>query len=256
MTAFIIEHDSPLSAWGQVQRDLRHRIDVGEFVAGQRIQTEVELIAHYDVSRVTIRRSIRALIDDGYLRTRRGSGTYVTDRTIALVCELDLARPWREQLVIDGRDARSHLIETMTSPLPAEIAHTFGREAPRGPLTFSRTVQMVDTVPIGITESWRTDLWIAPSTAGRGQEAGVGPEVVVAECFAEVGFATALHANLLHSYLDIPLIVVTARTRLAASAEIVEYARTFWLSSRVRLAYTRRLTTAEMDIARLIGLAS
>ena len=85
MTSFVVEHDSPLTAWGQIQRDLRHRIDVGEFPAGSRIPAEVELIAYYDVSRVTIRRAIGALVGEGYLRSRRGSGTYVTDRTIALV---------------------------------------------------------------------------------------------------------------------------------------------------------------------------
>ena len=27
MTAFVVEHDSPLTVWGQIHRDLRHRID-------------------------------------------------------------------------------------------------------------------------------------------------------------------------------------------------------------------------------------
>ncbi len=254
MTRFVVEHDSPLSAWGQIQRDLRHRIDAGEFAAGQRIPTEVELMAHYDVSRVTIRRSIRALTDEGYLRTRRGSGTYVTDRTVALVCDLDLARPWREQLLIDGHDAQSHIVETtVNATVPPDIVAQFSRQTPPTPLTFARTVHRVDDVPIGVTESWRSIRWVAASHGG--SEGQIGSEVVVAECFAEVGFATSLHAKLLHSYLDIPLIVVTARTRFAASGEIAEYARTAWLGSRVRLAYTRRLTVAEIDIAQLIGVA-
>lgn len=254
MTPFVVEHDSPLSAWGQIQRDLRHRIDAAEFTAGQRIPSEVELMAHYGVSRVTIRRSIRALIDDGYLRTRPGSGTYLTDRTMSLICDLDLARPWREQLMIDGRDARSLLVEsTVNATVPPEIVAQFSRQAPPARLTFSRTVQNVDNMPIGVTESWRTTRWVS---ASRGSEDHlVGSEVVAAECFAEVGFATSLHARLLRSYLDIPLIIVTARSRFAASGEIAEYARTAWLGNRVRLAYSRSLTVAEIDIAQLIGAA-
>lgn len=254
MTGFFVEHDSPLTAWGQIQRDLRHRIDAGEFTAGKRIPTEVELMTWYDVSRVTIRRTIRALTDDGYLRTKPGSGTYVTDRTVALVCDLDLSRPWREQVLIDGHEPESHLVETsINATVPPEIVGVFSRQPPPARLTFSRTVQIVDTLPIGVTESWRTTRWVAASrTEG---DALAGSEEVVAECFAEVGFATSVHAKLLRSYLDIPLIVVTARTRFAATGEIVEYARTAWLGSRVRLAYTRQLSLAEIDIAQLIGAA-
>ena len=258
MAAFIIEHDSALSAWGQIQRDLRHRLDGGEFAAGERIQPEVQLSEYYGVSRVTIRRSIRALIDDGYLRARRGSGTFVTDRTVALVCELDLMRPWKEQLLIDGHSAESQMIETAdNATLPPEIAHTFGRRIPVSPLTFTRNVHAVDGIPIGVTESWRTALGVvaltpAPAEGGlvaTGGWGGSGSEAMVAECFAEIGFATALHAELLHSYLDIPLIVVIARSHFAATGEIAEYARTSWLASRVRLAYQRHLTVAEIDVA-------
>lgn len=253
MTRFVVEPDSPLSAWGQIHRDLRYRIDTGEFAAGARIPAEVQLTEYYEVSRVTIRRSIRALTDDGYLRTRRGSGSYVTDRNSALICDLDLARPWREQLLIDGRDAKSHLIgTTVNAQVPAEILAKFSRQAPPELLAHSRTVHLVDNFAIGVTDSWRSTRW---SGADDGQYRNRASEAVVAECFAEVGLTTAIDAKLLNSYLDIPLIIVTARTRFSPSGEIAEYARTAWLSNRVRLAFTRRLTVAEIDIAPLIGAA-
>ncbi|GAA4664313.1 GntR family transcriptional regulator [Frondihabitans cladoniiphilus] len=259
MTAFVVEHDSPLTVWGQIHRDLRRRIDSSEFRPGARIPTEVDLMAHYDVSRVTIRRALSALIDDGYLRTRRGSGTYVTDRTVALVCDLDLARPWREQLLADGHEARVRLVETRRGvDLPDDVARTFDGRVPSEPLTFALTVHVVDGIPIGVTESWHSERWRA-AVAGAGV-AGVGSprarsasEAVVADCFAEVGFATSLQAKLLDSYLDIPLIVVHARSRMAATGELAEFARTSWLGSRVRLAYVRKLTLGEIDIAQLIG---
>lgn len=257
MPSFIVEHESPLTVWGQIHRDLRHRIDAGEFSPGSRIPTEVVLMAHYDVSRVTIRRAISALIDDGYLRARRGSGTYVTDRTVSLFCDLDLSRPWREQLLADGHEARSHLVETDEGvALPADIAHTFDGRVPERTLSFGLTVHTVDGIPIGVTESWRTNEWLAAATAaGVETRGGVGAEAVVADCFAEIGFATALQAKLLRSYLDIPLIVVHARTRMAATGELAEFAKTSWLGSRVRLAYTRRLTIAEIDIAQFLSRA-
>jgi DNA-binding GntR family transcriptional regulator len=131
MAVFIVEYDSPLSAWGQIQRDLRQKITSGVFAAGDRIPTELELSTEYAVSRVTIRRSIGALIEEGYLRSRRGSGTYVTDKAVALICELDLARPWKEQLLIDGHDAQSHPVPSADDlQLPTVIAQAFGRKTP------------------------------------------------------------------------------------------------------------------------------
>ncbi|TFB71191.1 GntR family transcriptional regulator [Cryobacterium glaciale] len=247
MAAFIVEHDSPLSAWGQVHRNLRHRIDSGEFAAGDRIPTELELSTDYAVSRVTIRRSIRALIDEGYLRSRRGSGTYVTDSTVALVCELDLARPWKEQLLIDGHDARSQSVPSAHDlPLPTAVAHAFGWRIPLMQLHSSVTLHTVDGVPIGVTEAWRSELWDETALSANRRD---NPAPLVAECFAEVGFATTFQAQLLQSHLDIPLIVVIARTHFELSGDIAEYARTSWLGSRVKLAYTRQLRASQMDVA-------
>ena len=247
MAAFIVEHDSPLSAWGQVHRDLRHRIESGEFEAGDRIPTELDLSAEYAVSRVTIRRSIRALIDEGFLRSRRGSGTYVTDKTVALVCELDLARPWKEQLLIDGHAARSHSIPAAQDlPLPLAVAQAYGWGMPLMHLYSSVTLHTVDDVPIGVTEAWRSKHWDQTTLSANDRD---NAEPLIAECFAEVGFATTFQARQLKSHLDIPLIVVIARTHHALSGDIAEYARTSWLGSRVKLAYTRHLLAGQMDIA-------
>ena len=250
LLAHLVEEDV-----AKVAGIVHHRIDAAEFPAGTRIPTEVDLIRHYDVSRVTIRRAVAALIEEGYLRTRRGSGTYVTDRTVALVCDLDLARPWREQLLRDGHEARSELIDSEPdAELPADIIHSFDGRVPNGPLTFALTVHSVDGIPIGLTESWRTDAWVQNDPRWALPPASqVASQAVVAECFAEVGFATTREAVLLRSYLDIPLIVVHARTRLAASGELAEFAKTSWLGSRVRLAYVRRLTIGEIDIAQTLA---
>lgn len=102
VTSFVVERDSPLTAWGQVKRDLRKRIDDGEFAAGERLPTEAELTARYGVSRVTIRRAIAAMAEDRYLVSRQGSGTYVVPRPLTTKCNLDLNRPWREHLVAEG----------------------------------------------------------------------------------------------------------------------------------------------------------
>lgn len=242
VAAFVVEHDSPLTAWGQIRRDVRRRVDEGEFVSGARIPTEAALMEHYGVSRVTIRRALAAMVEDGYVESRRGSGTYVTGRALTGRYDLDLYKPWREQLVAHGHDARSVVERTSDAPVPPELERTFKEYAAVGPLNFAREVHLVDEIPIGLTESW------SPADTDEAPLASLDPDdEVVAECFAEIGFATTLQAELLRSYLDIPLVVVHARSRLASTRQLVELSRTSWLGSRVRLSYGRQLVLSDID---------
>jgi GntR family transcriptional regulator len=62
-----------------VQDELRQRIDQGRLPAGTRLPSEPDLAAELGVSRATLREALRALEDEGLLRRRQGSGTYVAD---------------------------------------------------------------------------------------------------------------------------------------------------------------------------------
>lgn len=73
-----LEEDSLVPLYQQVIDDLRESIEDGRFTAGQRIPSEIELSECYSVSRITIRRAIEELSNDGYLVKKQGKGTYVT----------------------------------------------------------------------------------------------------------------------------------------------------------------------------------
>jgi GntR family transcriptional regulator len=62
-----------------VQDELRRRIDQGRFPGGSRLPSEPDLAAELGVSRATLREALRALEDEGLLRRRWGSGTYVAE---------------------------------------------------------------------------------------------------------------------------------------------------------------------------------
>jgi len=72
-----VDPEAPLPLWAQVEADLRRRLAGGEFAG--RLPTETRLMSEYGVSRSTVRQATRRLRDDGLLRARRGSGTYLTD---------------------------------------------------------------------------------------------------------------------------------------------------------------------------------
>ncbi|WP_346904338.1 GntR family transcriptional regulator, partial [Faecalicatena contorta] len=59
-----IENNTTRPLFEKVKDDISARIKSGEYPAGSKIPTEVELIKQYDVSRITIRRAIEELCKD------------------------------------------------------------------------------------------------------------------------------------------------------------------------------------------------
>lgn len=246
MHAFTVEHDSPLTAWGQVHRDLRHRIEAGEFTPGGRLPSEAELVEAYTVSRATVRRAIEALIADGYVHSRRGSGTFVNKRDDLFKCEVELLRPWREQLLASGFVARSRLLEyNPDTEIPAVLRANIAHDHHDG-MSFGLHLQEVNGIAIAITESWipthATAFTAMPRTA-----------LVTAASAVRVDFAHRDQADLLGAYHDVPLIEIVTTSRLRETGELVELARTSWVANRVRLIYRRSLAVGHIDMSELLA---
>lgn len=73
------EHsNSPI--YMQLAHRLRQQIDDGDINAGEALPSERDLCDIMGASRVTVRKAIELLIEEGMLSRRQGSGTYVTPR--------------------------------------------------------------------------------------------------------------------------------------------------------------------------------
>jgi GntR family transcriptional regulator len=59
---------------------LRDQIVRGAFAPGSALPTEAALGEQYGVSRITVRRALQDLSDEGYIERRHGVGTYVLER--------------------------------------------------------------------------------------------------------------------------------------------------------------------------------
>lgn len=59
---------------------LRNRIVAGDYPFGAKIPSEHRLMAEFDASRVTIRRALQELVEDGLVHRRRRRGTIATYR--------------------------------------------------------------------------------------------------------------------------------------------------------------------------------
>lgn len=88
-----------------VARDLERRILDGEFGPGDRLPPERQLAEALGVSRASLREAIQKLTARGWLRSRQGEGTFVTEQLQA-----SFADPW-QQLIEQHPSVREDLLE-------------------------------------------------------------------------------------------------------------------------------------------------
>jgi DNA-binding GntR family transcriptional regulator len=72
-----INHGSATPVSVQVAADIEADIDAGKLAPDTRLPSEAELSVQYGVARVTVRRAIEMLRDQGRVITVHGRGTYV-----------------------------------------------------------------------------------------------------------------------------------------------------------------------------------
>lgn len=63
----------------QIREDIREKINSNEYPPNSMIPSEAELCEHYGVSRVTVRRAILDLVQEGLLNRGKGKGTFVSE---------------------------------------------------------------------------------------------------------------------------------------------------------------------------------
>ncbi|MDO4554348.1 MAG: trehalose operon repressor [Lachnospiraceae bacterium] len=64
----------PKAKYIEIYKDLKNKIESGEYEYQELLPSENQLILTYDCSRNTIRRAINSLVTDGYVQTMQGKG--------------------------------------------------------------------------------------------------------------------------------------------------------------------------------------
>lgn len=88
-------------------RAMLRRIKQGQYPVGSRVPTEVELADQFSVSRVTIRRALDLLVQDGYVESRQGSGYRVV--TLSPASDTCLTS-FTDAMLRAGREPRSQFL--------------------------------------------------------------------------------------------------------------------------------------------------
>jgi GntR family transcriptional regulator len=100
-----IDVKSAVPIYVQVAEQIRQRIAAGVLVPGEQLPTVRRLATHLLINPNTVARVYRDLEREGLLRTRRGSGSFVTSTAAALAFtdRQSVLRQQLEELVVQAR---------------------------------------------------------------------------------------------------------------------------------------------------------
>jgi len=140
-----ISKGAPEPIYQQIKNTIQQHIASGEWVAGQKLPSENELVAALKVSRMTINRALSELTQEGLIKRVHGLGSFVAERPRhASLLELqDIAL----EVAHDGKQHRSRILQQVTIPADAHIAAQL--ELPVGSQVFHLSaVHYQDDLPI------------------------------------------------------------------------------------------------------------
>ncbi len=239
---------SPMPAWAQVAQHFKRTIDDGTLPSGYRLPSETELADDFGVSRMTVRQAFGHLSAEGYVDRRQGIGTFVAPRRLPIQHDLSMNDPWRDRLSLQGHKPVSEVIESgLREMLPAEAKARLSELDVESPFAYFRRLHRVDDEPIGMTESWvptsvvpgleKERLLDGSLSQTLSQRYGIESSLV--DNVVEAVLATASDAQLLETFVDTPLFLVTAAGR-RREGDLVHVSRTAWVAGRVRFHYLHR----------------
>ena len=110
----------PVPRYHQLKEILRERIELGEFKPDDQFPPEEQLCQEYGVSRGTVGRAIKILVDEGWLRRKQGRGTFVTRPSLSPVF-FRLAN-FTEDMRQRGLEPSTRLLSLEVVPADEEIA--------------------------------------------------------------------------------------------------------------------------------------
>lgn len=81
MTHVTVDHEGKTPLYLQIATILREAIERGDYPPGRQIPSETRLMQEHGVARLTARKAVRLLADEGLVEVVTGRGAYVVDRS-------------------------------------------------------------------------------------------------------------------------------------------------------------------------------
>jgi GntR family transcriptional regulator len=139
-----LDESSSQPLYQQLQRALREAIDRRILGPDDALPAERDLATEFSVSRITVRKAIDGLVNEGLLVRRQGSGTFVCARVEKNFSKLT---SFSEDMRARGRTPRSVWLKKYAGTVTPEEALTL-RSSPGTPVYRFHRIRIADDVPM------------------------------------------------------------------------------------------------------------
>jgi len=206
------------SRFRQIADDLRERVALGEFGEHGTLDSESALCARYAVSRVTVRRALEALREQGLVQSRQGSGWFATGGSFHQRLALGTFRHAGSAVAESGQVMTRRVVEfgyRQASPVLSSTLGLVTADAAAADVLHCRSVRTVDDVPLDLVEEWVPATIAGPVSRADAATPGVwaslqrdGHRVASVRQTITAGIASTNDAALLDVAVGAPLLLV------------------------------------------------
>lgn len=192
--------NSMIPLYQQLSEEIKQQIVDGKLRAGDRLMTEAEFSQNFEVSRITVRKAIELLVDDGYIIRKQGIGTFVAEKKLHRVMK-DKILSFTEMSQLDGQEPSSELISVEWLTPDGSIAKHLHVDENEQVLKIVR-LRKNDDIPVMIEENYypkRLDFILRENLLGSTYEAFRKHDIIPTHSTktVEICYATAEEARLL-----------------------------------------------------------
>ncbi|MCI6139973.1 MAG: GntR family transcriptional regulator [Clostridiaceae bacterium] len=130
----------------QIDAAIRNDIQTHIYKAGDKLPTEVELSQKYNVSKITIRKAMDKLSQDGMVQKVQGKGTFVLPRKDKV--NLSESKGFADSLSSMGHSAKQNVLAVKSIPSDSKLSECLEIEE-GNPLFCVERLMWADSRPIG-----------------------------------------------------------------------------------------------------------
>ncbi|MFP3511900.1 GntR family transcriptional regulator [Peribacillus sp. SIMBA_075] len=143
----MIDKNSPLPIYFQIEEQIKRQIENGEFQAHDALPSEREYAEQFGISRMTVRQAINNLVNDGYLYRQKGRGTFVADKKLEQ--QLNGLTSFTEDMKARGLNPSSKLLSFEIIPANKKIASELHISL-HAPVYEIKRIRLADDVPMAL----------------------------------------------------------------------------------------------------------
>ena len=248
----MIDRDSPIPAYHQIQIDLKERIMRGDWDATGQLPSESKLAELYEVSRITLRQALAELEKDGLIKKSRGRSAEICKHPVPFIHKLDYS-------LVSAHHSRSaynvtaDVLTLQRFDVPyKEIAESL-QIAADSPVVYLKRLFSLEGKPVAIGRSWLS-LERFPGLDVMGLDENNRLSATLSSRYhvratrvedsVEAVRPTPSECKVLDISYDCPLLSVSGISYDGDNCP-VEYSTTLWLGDKVRFKIT--MQTADPD---------